>query len=86
MKTLKISLMALVFTVGIGGAVVQKIQAAPKPQEQVYTWNRNVAGMGTSPFSGTITSAQDHYGCTSDNTLCATGKASGVPDAQIFQP
>jgi hypothetical protein len=82
MKKLKISLLALLFTVGIGGAVVQKIHAAPKPQGQVYSWTSNLGG---GPFTGTIAQAQSNYGCSKTTTLCATGTAPGVPNAQIFQ-
>jgi hypothetical protein len=82
MKKLKISLLALVFTVGIGGAVVQKIHAAPKPLDQVYSWTSS-----QGPFSGTEAQARDHYSCPlGNNVQCAKGTASGVPDDIIKKP
>ena len=38
MKTLKVSLVALVLALGFGGAVAEKIQAAPKRADQLYNW------------------------------------------------
>jgi hypothetical protein len=84
MKKFKNGLLALALIAGVSGAFVTKIHAAPKQHDQVYTWNRNVPGQGTSPFSGDISDAQDHYGCSGDESLCATGTAPGVDDAQIF--
>jgi hypothetical protein len=77
MKTLKISLLALLMTVGIGGAVVQKIQAAPKPDDVTYNWSR-VGGSTVpneqSPFNGkTIAQAQSNYGCAGTGSPCAEG-------------
>jgi hypothetical protein len=80
MKKLKISLLALVFTVGIGGAVVQKIEAAPKPLDQVYSWTSSQGS-----FTGTRADAIAHYGCENGSTLCADGKAKGVPDSILNQ-
>ena len=80
MKTLKIGLMALVFAVGIGGAVVQKIQAAPKLDDPVYDWTP-VSGSG---FVGTVTQAQMHYGCSASTNLCANGAID--PDSPVQQP
>jgi hypothetical protein len=79
MKTLKISMLALLFTVGIGGAVVQKIQAAPKNDVQEYSWTS--PNQGT--FSGTRDEAIDHYGCETGTKLCATGTAPGVPNSVL---
>lgn len=68
-------MLALVFAVGIGGAFVQKIQAAPKFVDQVYSWTSPSQGS----FSGTRQEAIDNYGCETGAQLCATGTASGVP-------
>jgi hypothetical protein len=80
MKKLKISMLAVVLTLGVGTAVVQKIQAAPKPLDQVYSWNNG-------QFTGTETQARSHYSCPSGtNTICATGTAAGVPPDVIKKP
>jgi hypothetical protein len=72
MKKLKISMLALVFTFGIGGAVVQKIQAEPKATEATYNWSGSGPdGNGTT--SGTIEQAEDFYGCSGNAAVCATG-------------
>jgi hypothetical protein len=81
MKKLKISLLALLFTIGIGGAVIQKIHAAPKPLDQVYSWTSQTQGS----FTGTRADAIAHYGCENGSTPCADGKAKGVPDSILNQ-
>jgi len=88
MKKLKISLVALVFTVGIGGAVVQKIQAAPKPLDPTYNWNGSGPLKSGQDLSKTVSQAQSDYGCTGASTACATGvpTSGSGPDAHIFQP
>lgn len=73
MKKLKFGLLALLFTVGVGGAMVQKIHAAPKAFDIVYSWTSPDQGA----FSGTINDAEDHYGCTTGSELCARGTAPG---------
>lgn len=75
MKTLKISLLAMVFTIGIGGAVVQKIQAAPKHFDLQYNWTK----AGSAPFTGTISDAQNNYGCPNLGVGCAHGTEVGHP-------
>jgi hypothetical protein len=80
MKKLKISMLALVFAVGFGGAVVQKIQAAPKANAQEYSWNNG-------EFTGTEADARSHYSCPSGTRVtCATGTADGLPDLVIKKP
>ena len=80
MKKLKISMLALVFTVGIGGAFTQNIKAAPKVLDQVYSWNNG-------EFTGTETQARANYSCPSGTHItCATGKAAGLPDLVIKKP
>jgi hypothetical protein len=80
MKTLKVSLLALVFSVGIGGAVVQKIQAAPRVDDPVYSWNNG-------QFSGTVSQARSHYSCPAGTNLtCATGTAPGQDPVTIKKP
>jgi len=80
MKKLKISMLALVFTVGIGGAVVQKIHAAPKLDDPIYDWTP-VSG---SNFVGTVAQAQTHYGCSATARLCASGAID--PDSPVQTP
>jgi hypothetical protein len=64
----------------IGGAVVQKIQAAPKPLDQVYSWNNG-------QFTGTEAQARSHYSCpVGTNITCATGTAPGLPPDVIKKP
>jgi len=81
MKKLKFGLLALVFTVGIGGAAMQKIHAAPKPLDQVYSWTS--ASQGS--FTGTRDEAIAHYGCENGTSPCADGKAKGLPDSILNQ-
>jgi hypothetical protein len=76
MKTLKISLLAVLFTVGIGGAVVQKIQAAPKQTDATYEWlkfNHDGTRDPSLDEDATIAQAEMDYSCSSTVTKCATG-------------
>jgi len=70
MKSLKLSLMALVLIGGISGALVNRIQAAPKPLDPTYNW----LGGGVEDNGRTVAQAQMDYGCTGTSSLCATGK------------
>jgi len=80
MKTLKVSLVALVLAVGLGGAVAEKIQAAPKRADQIYSWS----GAGRAPFTGTEAQAEANYNChNTSSVLCVTGTAPGVPNKPI---
>ena len=85
MKTLKIGLMALVFAVGIGGAVAEKIHAAPKPADPIYNWTK----AGSSSFTGTVSQAESNYGCNNLAVGCAHGTLapgqSGPATADIKQ-
>jgi hypothetical protein len=82
MKTLKLSLVALVLALGLGGAVAEKIQAAPKALDQVYSWTAS----GKPNFSGTIAQAEANYGCNNAAVpVCATGTAPGVQPATIHK-
>jgi hypothetical protein len=83
MKTLKVSLVALVLALGLGSAVAEKIQAAPKAGTQVYSWT----AVGLPPFSGTEAQAKANYSCpTPGSHNCATGTAPGVPNDIITKP
>lgn len=73
MKTLKISMLALLFTVGIGGAVIQNIQAAPKVDDPTYNWSGSGPSGSGSLTGKTVAQAQAFYGCSSNVSLCATG-------------
>ncbi len=73
-------MLALVFAVGIGGAFVQKIQAAPKALDTVYSWN-------SGEFSGTVLEARDHYECPQGiNVTCARGTAPNQQPVTIKKP
>ncbi len=75
MKTLKISLVAILLAAGLGGAVAEKIQAAPKATDQVYTWT----AAGKPNFTGTLSQAEANYNCNNTaSPTCATGTAPGV--------
>ncbi|MDP9079029.1 MAG: hypothetical protein M3O71_16495 [Bacteroidota bacterium] len=66
MKKLKISMLALLFTVGIGGATVQKIHAAPKKfDDPTYKWSDNV--------TSDVADAEDRFGCSGAGATCSTG-------------
>jgi hypothetical protein len=87
MKNLfKVSLLALVFTVGIGGAVLQKTQAAPKKFDQLYNWTHydtdGITVLGTEN-NKTVTQAESDFGCSSSGNRCAEGVATGKPDMVI---
>lgn len=87
-KSLKVSLLALVFTVGIGGAVVQKISAAPKQFDSTFNWTSSSAAPenpSTTLSNATISEAQAHFGCNGVAAVCATGvnNAPGQPGATI---
>ena len=82
MKKLKISMLALVFAVSVGGAVAEKVQAAPKVTDQIYSWT----APGRAPFTGTATQASSNYGCSSGTNVCATGTAPGVPNDVLHKP
>ena len=80
MKTLKVSLVALVLAVGLGGAAAEKIQAAPKAGDQIYSWT----GAGRAPFTGTLSQAEANYDChNTSSILCVTGTAPGVPNLPL---
>jgi hypothetical protein len=80
MKKLKISMLAVLFTVGIGTAVVQKIHAAPKPNDPTYNWthfDQSGNPIGTLN-NATVTEARDDLGCPGSTSVkCAT--ATGAP-------
>ncbi|PAW95411.1 hypothetical protein CKK33_18660 [Mucilaginibacter sp. MD40] len=80
MKKLKISMLALVFAVGVGGAFVQKIQAAPKANDPTYNWthfNQSGSPIGSLP-NATVDQARDDLGCPGSTSVkCAT--ATGAP-------
>jgi hypothetical protein len=87
-KSLKVSLLALVFTVGIGGAVVQKISAAPKPFDSTYNWTSTSAAPenpSSTLSNATISDAQNRFGCSGVSAVCANGvnTAPGQPGATI---
>lgn len=89
MKTVKVSLLALVFTVGIGGAVVQKIQAAPKPVDTFYNWTSSSIAPNhpsSNLSNSTRSTAINYYGCDTGADLCASGtrvSGSGPATAQL---
>ena len=91
MKKLKVSMLALVFTVGIGGAFVQKIHAAPKQADATYHWLKYAAnGVTRVPSqdeNATLAQAQSDYGCSGAANRCATGTkidSGDGPDTQIL--
>jgi hypothetical protein len=76
MKILKVSLLALILTAGIGGAVVQKIQAAPKRADATYQWlkfNHDGTRDPSMDEDATIAQAKLDYSCPGTATVCATG-------------
>jgi hypothetical protein len=93
MKKLKISMLAMLFTVGIGGAVIQKIEAAPKRALATYQWQKYLSdGVTRDPShdeTATISQAQSDYGCAGTGNQCAVGaKVAGSgtgPNSSILQ-
>ena len=76
MKKLKLGLLAVLFTVGIGGAFVQKIHAAPKLTDASYMWlkfNEDGSREPSGDETATIAKATTDYGCSGSNATCATG-------------
>jgi len=85
MKTLKVSLVALVLALGLGGAVAEKIQAAPRKADQLYNWTHydrsgNVIGTENNVSEA---QAETDFGCSSNSVKCAVGTATGKPSVQI---
>ena len=86
MKTLKVSLVALVLAIGLGGAVAEKIQAAPKKMDQLYNWthyDRSGNVIGTLN-NASVATAESDFGCSSNGPKCGVGVATGKPNQQIF--
>ncbi len=82
MKKLKFSMLAVLFTVGIGTAVVQKIHAAPKPQDPSYNWTTyDTSGHVTGTLSNeTVSEARNSTGCEGiTSTKCAVASGVGAP-------
>lgn len=76
MKKLKISMLAVLFTIGIGGAVVQKIHASPKQADPTFNWQKtdasgNVISGGQYDPGVTQAQAQSDFGCSGTITPCA---------------
>jgi len=88
MKKLKFGLLALLFTVGVGGAMVQKIHAAPKLVDTFYDWTSTDTAP-SNPSSelpdATIAQAEDNFGCASGLTDCADGQKVSGPGANTAQ-
>ncbi|MEO6851459.1 MAG: hypothetical protein ABI203_07360 [Mucilaginibacter sp.] len=81
MKKLKISMLAIIFTVGVGGAVVQKLHAAPKKQDPTYNWQQtNAAGNivlnGQYDAGVSQVQAETDFGCSGSADPCATTVSS----------
>lgn len=72
MKKFKFGLLALVFTVGIGGAVVQQIHAAPK---NLATFNWTHYDRSGNPIgslnNATVAQAESAFGCSGNSVKCA---------------
>ena len=89
MKKLKISLLAVVFTVGIGTAIVQKIHAAPKLVDATYHWQKYLANGVTRDMPNdrddTILGAEDVYGCEGTGNRCAVGTKIDSGDGPTTQ-
>jgi len=85
MKTLKVSLVALVLALGLGGAVAEKIQAAPRRADQLYNWtqyDRSGTVIGTLN-NASVATAESTFECNSDGPKCGVGVATGQPTQTI---
>ncbi|MGF7079730.1 hypothetical protein [Mucilaginibacter sp. UYCu711] len=86
-NSIKVSLLALLFTVGIGGAIVQKIQAAPKAADQLYNWvHYDTDGVTVIPGTEngkSVSQAQADFSCSGSGNRCAEGTATGKPNVVI---
>jgi hypothetical protein len=85
MKTVKVSLVALVLAIGLGGAVAEKIHAAPSRLDQLYNWTHydrsgNVIGTENNKSES---QAESDFQCSSNGPKCAVGTATGKPSVQI---
>lgn len=87
MKTLKVSLVALVLAVGLGGAVAEKIQAAPKAKDQLYNWvHYDTDGVTVIPGmenGKSVAQAKADFGCSGTGNRCGVGTASGQQPVTI---
>ena len=86
MKTLKVSLVALVLAIGLGGAVAEKVHASPKSADQLYNWthyDRSGNVIGTLN-NASVATAESTFGCSSNGPKCGVGVATGKPNQQIF--
>jgi hypothetical protein len=75
MKKFKTGLLALALVLGVSSAFVSKIHAAPKKDDPIYSWTSPDQG----DFTGTVSDAEENYGCTTGHALCATGTADNEP-------
>lgn len=73
MKKFKTGLLAFALVLGVSGAFVSKIHAAPKFDDPIYHWTDN---NGNSDVQAAI----DRTGCDGDQDVCSTGTlVSGQP-------
>lgn len=87
MKTLKVSLTALLLTLAVGGAALQHVNAAPKAADQLYNWTHYDTD-GVTVIPGTengksVAQAQADFGCSGSGNRCGQGSATGKPDVVI---
>jgi len=70
MKKFKTGLVALALVLGVSGAFVSKIHAAPKEVDPTYDWN---VGQPDQLINATVSTATSNYGCNSGTITCASG-------------
>jgi hypothetical protein len=89
MKKFKTGLLALAVVLGFSGALVSKIHAAPRLQDQLYSWthfDRDGNQLSDGEDGVSISDAQSDYGCSSNTVKCAVGTAPGQDDVTIKYP
>ena len=80
MKKFKTGLLALAVVLGFSGALVSKIHAAPRVQDQLYNWthyDRNGTELSDGEDGVSVSQAESDYGCGSTDVKCAVGEAPG---------
>ena len=86
MKKFKTGLLAFALVLGVSGAFVSKIHAAPKVKTETYDWqhfDRNGNPLGDSESGKTVLEAQGDYGCSGDQAICAVG--TNGPDTETIR-
>jgi hypothetical protein len=87
MKKFKTGLLTLAVVLGVTGAFVSKIHAAPKVLDTLYDWqhfDRDGTPLSDGLNGVSISTAQGDYGCTGTSPKCAVGTDEDQNTVTIF--